>query len=364
MFRWLYVLLHLLQEAASARRDARIRFLKAQVEILRRKLGGNRVIPSPDERLRLLAIGAELKHSVADLIGIVTPQTYSRWVFEQREGRKPKPIGRPKIARNLCKLVKRLARENAGWGYRRILGERRKLRLRVGRSSVRRILKEAGLTPSPHRRGKADETVWRKFIRLHVNTLVACDFFTKSVVTPLGTKLAFCLAFIHVGTRKVFVSPSTYEPHEQWVRQQGRNLLMWLDEHKLSATHLVHDRDTKFSLAFQRQMFDAGIRRVRTPLLAPDANAFAESWIGSLKRECLNPTRSADFDTAGQLEGTVRKTKCRARHLERHFVRARFPTPEMFRFQCGSLEGTRHRNSRAWVMRRATFGGRGFGIRP
>jgi putative transposase len=288
MFRWLYVLLHLLQEAASARRDARIRFLKAQVEILRRKLGGNRVIPSPDERLRLLAIGGELKHSVADLIGIVTPATYSRWVVEQREGRKPKPVGRPKIARNLCELVKRLAKENAGWGYRRILGELRKLRLRIGRSSVRRILKEAGLTPSPHRRGRADETVWRKFIRLHVNTLVACDFFTKSVVTPLGTRLAFCLAFIHVGTRKVFVSPSTYEPHEEWVKQQGRNLLMWLDENKLSATHLVHDRDTKFSLAFQRQMFDAGIRRVRTPLLAPDANAFAESWIGSLKRECLN----------------------------------------------------------------------------
>ena len=84
MLRWFYVLAHLLVEAGAARRDARIRFLKAQVEILRRKLGGNRVIPSPDDRARLLAIGQELNHNVADVIGIVTPQTYCRWGAELR----------------------------------------------------------------------------------------------------------------------------------------------------------------------------------------------------------------------------------------------------------------------------------------
>ena len=192
MLRWLFVALHLLAEATAARRDARIRFLKAQVEILRRKLGGNRVIPSPDDRARLLAIGQELDHKVADVIGIVTPQTYCRWVTELREGKKAKRVGRPKIARNLREIVVRLARENCGWGYRRIVGELRKLRLRLGRSSVRRILKEEGLTPSPTRRGRAEETVWRKFIRLHVNTLVACDFLSKSVITPLGARLAYC----------------------------------------------------------------------------------------------------------------------------------------------------------------------------
>ncbi len=73
--------------------------------------------------------------------------------------------------------------------YRRIIGELRKLRLRIGRSSVRRMLKDEGLTPSPTRRGRAEETVWRKFIQLHVNSLIACDFFTKSVITPLGVRL-------------------------------------------------------------------------------------------------------------------------------------------------------------------------------
>jgi putative transposase len=288
LLRWFYVALHLLIEAGAARRDARIRFLKAQVEILRRKLGGNRVIPSPDDRARLLAIGQELDHNVADVIGIVTPQTYCRWVMELREGRRPKRVGRPRIARNLREFVVHLAKENAGWGYRRIIGELRKLRLRIGRSSVRRILKDEGLTPSPMRRGRAAETTWRKFIRLHVNTLVACDFFTKSVITPLGVQLAYSLAFIHLGTRKVFLSPPTYHPHEHWVQQQGRNLLMWLEDQQLEARFLIHDRDRKFSAAFRNLFRNAGTRCLRTPFLAPDANAFCEAWIGALKRKSLD----------------------------------------------------------------------------
>ena len=102
MSRWRYVVLHLLFEAQAARRDARIRFLMAQVEILRRKLGGNRVIPSPDDRARLLTIGQELDHNVADVIDIVTPQTYGRCGRELRQGRRPKRVGRPKITWDRC----------------------------------------------------------------------------------------------------------------------------------------------------------------------------------------------------------------------------------------------------------------------
>lgn len=288
MIRYLYVALHLLVEAGAARRDARVRFLKAQVEILRRKLGGNRVIPSPEDRSLLLAIGRELNHDVADVIGIVTPRTYSRWVTELQQGRRAKPVGRPKLTRNMRDLVIRLAKENSGWGYRRIVGEMRKLRLIISRTTARSILKEKGLTPSPKRRGRAGETAWRKFIELHVNTLVACDFFTKNVMTIFGRQTAYCLAFIHIGTRRVFVSPPTFHPHDAWVKQQARNMLMWLEDNGIDARFLIHDRDTKFSAAFRQLIRDAGIRWVRTPVLAPNANAYIESWIGGLKRETLN----------------------------------------------------------------------------
>jgi putative transposase len=301
MLRWFYVIRHLLVEAFAARRDARVRFLKTEVEILRRKLGGNRVIPSPEDRARLLSIGRELNHHVADIIGIVTPKTYSRWVMELREGRRPRRVGRPKIVRNMREIVIRLAKDTASWGYRRIVGELRKLRLQLGRSSVRRILKDEGLTPSPTRRSRGPETVWQKFIRLHVNTLVACDFFTKSVITPFGLRVAYCLAFIHVGTRKVFLSPPTYHPNERWVQQQARNALMWLDDQGLEARFLIHDRDSKFSKAFRRLFSSAGTRCVRTPLLAPDANAFAEAWIGAFKRECLSHFLSFSLGHLGHI---------------------------------------------------------------
>jgi hypothetical protein len=92
MPNWLFAPLHVLFVSLSARRNARVRFLMAQVEILRRKLGGNRVIPSPDDRARQLAIGQELDHNVADVIGIVTPQTYSGGVMELREARRLKRL--------------------------------------------------------------------------------------------------------------------------------------------------------------------------------------------------------------------------------------------------------------------------------
>jgi hypothetical protein len=197
MLRSLYALLHLFAETGAARRDARIRFLKTQIDILRRKLGGNRVIPGPDDRSKLLAIGAELRHDVADVIGIVAPQTYCRWVEERREGRQPRSVGRPPVKKNAIELVKRLARENAGWGYARIVGELRKLRVRLSRTSLKTILRSGGFPPTLH-------------------------------------------------------------PHERWVEQQTRNVMMWMDDNELKAEFVAHDRDTKFSFAFDRKFYNAG----------------------------------------------------------------------------------------------------------
>ena len=303
MLRWFYAFVHLLIEAQAARRDARIRLLMAQVEVLRRKLGGNRVIPSPADRIRLLSIGAELNHKIDGVLGIVTAKTYYRWVHEQAEGRESLPVGRKKIVRGVRELITRLATENAGWGYERIVGELRKLRLLVSRSTVQRVLSDSGLTPSPHRRARGPETPWRKFIRLHMNTIVACDFFTKSVITPLGTKLAYQLMFIHLGTRRVFVSPPTYSPTDGWVQQQGRNVMTWLDENQIEARFLIRDRDTKFTLQFDRVLRSRGVRSVRSPRLAPDANAFAESWIGRFKHECLNHFLCFGIDHLAHITG-------------------------------------------------------------
>jgi putative transposase len=289
MQRWVFVLLHLLFEGFQARRDARIRFLTAQLEVLRRKVDRSRIIVRPDDRANLLRIGAELGHDVRSILGIVTHQTYRRWLRELKDGRRPRAVGRPRISTIRRRLIIRFARENIGWGYRRILGELHKLHLPVGRSSIRRILHEAGIFPPPKgRRETGLETPWRKFIRLHLNTLVACDFLTKSIITPLGLHTAYCLFFMHLGSRRVYVCPATFHPNEQWMVQQARNVQMWLEDEKVEARFLLRDRDTKYAPRFDGCFRAAGVRIVRTPVQAPNANAYAEAWVGSLKRECLN----------------------------------------------------------------------------
>lgn len=94
--------------------------------------------------------------------------------------------------------------------------------------------------------------------------------------------------FIHVGSRKVWVSPTTYHPDTAWVQQQGRNALMWLEDQGVQATHLIHDRDTKFTKAFDKLMRSAEIKIVKSPVKAPNANAFAEAWVATVRRECLD----------------------------------------------------------------------------
>jgi len=285
------VVFWMLMEAWSPRRDARIRFLQAQVELMRQKVPGNRVILTPEERSRLLKLGEAVGHKVDDLIGIVSVKTYKRWLREQRDGKAPGRVGRPRqITSSLRELILRLARENAGWGVRRIVGELRKLALTPSRSSVRRVLVDEGLLPDPDRQApKGVDTTWRTFLAAHLDCMVATDFFCKSVWTPMGKRVAYVLMFIHLGSRKVFVSPSTYHPTADWMQQQARNVTMWAEDEGLDLRFLIRDRDSKYTEAFDEHFRRlSGEQIVKTPFQSPIANSFAESWIGSLKRECLN----------------------------------------------------------------------------
>jgi len=286
----LIALLVLLREAWSARRSAQIQFLKLQVELLRQKAPGNRVILSPEDRQRLLGLGSPLGHRVDDLVGIVSVKTYKRWLRDVKAGSASRPVGRRRvIPPSLRALIIRLANENANWGVRRIVGELRKLALTPSRSTVRRVMIDEGLPPDPDCRApKGVSTPWRTFVDMHINTMVACDFFCKTLWTPLGKRMAHCLMFIHLGSRKVFVSPSTFHPDEAWMRQQARNATMWADDQGIDLQFVIHDRDTKFAESFNTLFEAAGAKIVRSPVQAPIANCYAESWIGTLKRECLN----------------------------------------------------------------------------
>jgi len=143
------------------------------------------------------------------------PQTFLRWLREERNA-KPQKRGRRPTAEALRKLILRLAREN-DWGYTRILGELKKLGIHPpSRNTVKNILKKGGLEPGP-RRGAG---TWDEFLMRHANTLVQCDFLNKRIWSAKGLRDVFVLVFLHVGTRRVFVTPATTRPDEAWVREQ------------------------------------------------------------------------------------------------------------------------------------------------
>jgi transposase InsO family protein len=213
---------------------------------------------------------------------VVTPQTLLRWHRElvRRKWAQPqgKP-GRPMINPQVRQLVLRLARENPRWGYPRIAGELLKLGLRVSPSTVRRLLLAAGLRPAPRRTGPS----WRDFLRQQAASTLACDFFT---VETISLRRFYVLFFIELESRRVHLAGCTTNPTGAWVTQQARNLSFTgvFDRMRF----LIHDCDSKFTAGFDEIFRSEGIKVIHTPIRAPQANAYAERFVRTVRAECLD----------------------------------------------------------------------------
>jgi transposase InsO family protein len=283
----LYAVVCLLLDLAAirSRRDVHqleLLLLRHEVRVLRRQL--KRVAWRPGHRLLLAALSRALPRSAWGLFP-VRPETLLRWHRElvRRKwaafGRRRR-LGRPPVSAECRQLILRLATENPRWGYQRVRGELLKLGHTVSATTIRAILKRHGL--GPHRGRVAPS--WREFLKAHAQGLLASDFFT---VETVRLKVVYVLFFIELASRRVFVVGSTEHPTAAWVTQQARNLVWEIDE-GFRPRLLIHDRDKKYAMAFDQVFASEGVQIVRTPVRAPRANAYAERWVGTVRRECLD----------------------------------------------------------------------------
>jgi putative transposase len=143
------------------------------------------------------------------------------------------------------------------------------------------ILQRAGVDPAPVR----SALTWRQFLPVQATSVLALDFFTVDTVV---LRRLYVLFAIEVATRRVRVLGVTAHPVGEWVAQQARNLLMQVGEDVAGFRFLVRDRDAKFTAAVDAVFAAAGIEVLITPVRAPRANAYAERWVGTVRRELLD----------------------------------------------------------------------------
>ena len=187
--------------------------------------------------------------------------------------------GRPLIEPEVRGLIVRLGRENPRWGYQRDPRGTDEARDQDLRDDDRTILLRHGL----HSASRWAGPTWTEFLRSQAAGILATDFFT---VETIRLKTLYVLFFIELQTRRVHVVGATAHPDSAWVSQQARNLA--IDERYSGVRFLLRDRDAKFSGPFDEVLRTEGVRIIRTPIRAPRANAFAERFVGTLRRECLD----------------------------------------------------------------------------
>jgi len=293
VFSWLALL------ARSDRaKDAEILLPRHQVAVLQRQVGTPRL--SWADRAALAALARVLPSGqLRQLRLIVSPRTLLRWhadLVRRRRAYPRRAPGRPRTVHAVRALVVEMARDNPGWGYRRIHGELTGPGYKVAPSTVWQILKDAGIDPAPKRSGQT----WRAFLAGQAKTILAVDF--CHVDTVLLQRL-YVLFFIEHGTRRVHLAGITAHPAGEWVTQQARNLLMNLEGQADGFKFLIRDRDAKFTASF-----DAVFTAVGADHQDPSPGAPRECGRGTLggQRPARVPGPDADHRRTAPAAGPRR----------------------------------------------------------
>jgi putative transposase len=246
-----------------------ITYLKEEHRVLTSKLPDGHLRLTDPERRRLAKLAHPLsRKQLKDTATIATPDTLMRWynrlIANKFNGSKErKKRGRPRVDEEIEQLVIRMAEENPTWGYRRIQGALANLGHQTDKITVRNILRRHHIDPAPKRREGGMS--WTQFIKLHWEVLAATDFFTVEVATWYGLVTYYVLVVMELSTRRVEIAGITPNPNAIFMQQCARQLTDHFDGFLLGKHYIIHDRDHKFTEAFDTILKDSGVEPVVCP---------------------------------------------------------------------------------------------------
>jgi transposase InsO family protein len=268
-----------------------IAYLSEENRVLKAQLGHRRLRFTDTERRRLAALAHPLGHKrLQEIATLATPATLLRWyhdlIAQKFDGSKCRTSrGRPRIAEEVDRLVVQMAEENPTWGYRRIQGALANLGHHIDAITVRNILRRHHLQPAPTRRKSGMN--WTQFLTLHWEVLAATDFFTIEVATCHGLMTYYVLVVMELSTRRVEIAGITPHPKAAFMQQCARQLTDSFDGFLRGQRYLLHDRDTKFTAAFDALLKASGVEPLILPPRSPNLNAYCERFIRAIKEEAL-----------------------------------------------------------------------------
>jgi putative transposase len=269
-----------------------ITYLLEENRLLKAQLGGRRLRLTDTERRRLATLAHPLgRQRLTAVATLVTPDTLLRWyrrlIAQKSDGnRHRRPLGRPRVTEEIEQLVVQMVEENTTWGYRRIQGALANLGHRIDKLTVRNILRRHHLEPAPQRRQRGMS--WAQFLTLHWEVLAATDFFTVEVATWHGLVTYYVLVAMELPTRRVHIAGITPHPTAAFMQQCARQLTDPCDGFLVGKRYLLHDRDTKFTQAFDALLKVSGVEPILLPPRSPNLNAHCERFVRSIKEEALN----------------------------------------------------------------------------